>query len=221
MWDGKKKAVTFSFDDGLIYDIRLVALMNKYKVKGTFNISLGLLGTKEVYLSPQQVKEVYKGHEVAAHAYTHKDLTKCDDESVIREIEQDRRGLSELVGYEVVGMAYPYGAFNDRVVNLIQNHTEIRYARTVNQAKGFALQTDLFRFKPTTHSNRIEETFSMIDDFLSSTTDEPQLLYIWGHSYEFAWKDFAMTWEKMEELLQRIAGRRDIFYGTNKEILRL
>ena len=29
MWNGKKKAVTFSFDDGVTQDIRLVEILNK------------------------------------------------------------------------------------------------------------------------------------------------------------------------------------------------
>ena len=37
MWNGKKKAVTFSYDDGVTQDCRLVEMMNTYGVKGTFN----------------------------------------------------------------------------------------------------------------------------------------------------------------------------------------
>ena len=32
MWNGKKKAITFSYDDGISQDIRIVELLNKYKV---------------------------------------------------------------------------------------------------------------------------------------------------------------------------------------------
>ena len=35
MWNGKKKAVTFSYDDGVTQDCRLVEMMNTYGVKGT------------------------------------------------------------------------------------------------------------------------------------------------------------------------------------------
>lgn len=30
MWENKKKAVTFSFDDGVTQDVRLVEMFNKY-----------------------------------------------------------------------------------------------------------------------------------------------------------------------------------------------
>jgi len=34
-----KKAITFSFDDGVVQDIRLIELMNKYGLKSTFNLN--------------------------------------------------------------------------------------------------------------------------------------------------------------------------------------
>ena len=35
-WQGKLKAVTFSFDDGVTQDKRLVEILNKYGLKATF-----------------------------------------------------------------------------------------------------------------------------------------------------------------------------------------
>ena len=41
VFNGKYKALTFSFDDGNFDDIRLIKIMNKYGIKGTFNINSG------------------------------------------------------------------------------------------------------------------------------------------------------------------------------------
>ena len=38
MWDNKRKAVTFSFDDGVSQDIRMIELLDKYGLKATFNL---------------------------------------------------------------------------------------------------------------------------------------------------------------------------------------
>ena len=46
MWNNKKKAITFSFDDGVTQDIRLIEILNRYGLKGTFNINSCLLGLK-------------------------------------------------------------------------------------------------------------------------------------------------------------------------------
>ena len=42
-FDGKYKAITFSFDDGNQDDVRLVGILNKYGLKGTFNLNSGKL----------------------------------------------------------------------------------------------------------------------------------------------------------------------------------
>ena len=44
MYNGKMKAVTFSFDDGVTQDKRLIEIFDKYGLKCTFNINSELLG---------------------------------------------------------------------------------------------------------------------------------------------------------------------------------
>ena len=44
MWNGKMKALTFSFDDAVTQDIRFVELLNKYGMKCTFNLHSGRFG---------------------------------------------------------------------------------------------------------------------------------------------------------------------------------
>ena len=33
VWNGKKKAITFSFDDGVTQDIRTIEILDKYSLK--------------------------------------------------------------------------------------------------------------------------------------------------------------------------------------------
>lgn len=123
MWNGKKKAVTFSYDDGVMQDIRLIEIFNRYGLRATFNLNSGLLGGKNTLIRGgvqvrhdkirmEDVRAVYDGHEVAAHTLTHPALCTLPDEEVVRQVEEDRQALSALVGYEVVGMAYPGGGVN-------------------------------------------------------------------------------------------------------------
>ena len=162
MFNGKNKAITFSYDDGTKQDIRLIEIFNKYDLKATFNLNsdlLGLSGTLEhtgkiidhTKNNADDVKYIYEGHEVAVHTLTHPNLTLLDDEEVLRQVEQDRVNLSELVGYEVVGMAYPCGGKNcdDRVANLIKNNTPIKYARAGAVTESFEPFDDLYQYKGT------------------------------------------------------------------------
>lgn len=230
-----KKAVTFSYDDAITQDVQMIQLMNKYGIKGTFNLNSQLLGTSsfltgrlpngEDYrichykLRPEDVKFVYEGHEVAVHTLDHLNLTTLPDEEVIRQVEQDRRNLSDLVGYEVVGMAYPCGGVNndDRVAELIRRHTGVKYARTTTTNNCFDLQQNLYRFDPTSYHHDFDSMTRLAEEFIQMKPDKPQIFYIWGHSYE---QDFRSDhWVKLEEFFKLISGHDDIFYGTNTEVL--
>lgn len=50
--DGKRKALTFSYDDGNEEDVRLIGLMNRYGLKGTFNLNSGLLSRAVSWYNP-------------------------------------------------------------------------------------------------------------------------------------------------------------------------
>ena len=39
MYQGKNKAITFSYDDGVTQDRRLIEILNRYGLKATFNIN--------------------------------------------------------------------------------------------------------------------------------------------------------------------------------------
>ncbi len=231
MFHGKMKAITFSYDDGVTQDQRLIALFNKYGLKATFNLNSSLLGNSAsliyedvtvTYVKPHasEIRSIYAGHEIAAHTLTHPFLPDLPDHEVIRQVEEDRLALSDMAGYEVVGMAYPGGGinFNKHVAKLIREKTGIQYARTTVSSRNFDLQTDLYVFQPTVyHHAEFDEMLRLGDQFLSSTPDRPQVFCIWGHSYEF---DIHNDWERMEAFCKMISGRKDVFYGTNREVLR-
>lgn len=229
MWNGKKKAVTFSYDDGVTQDKRFIEILNRFGLKATFNLNSALLGKEgslirngvtvnHTKIKPEDVRAVYDGHEVAAHTLTHPALRNLPDEEVIRQTEEDREALSALCGYEVIGMAYPGGGVNHdaRVERLIREKTGIRYARTTDASGSFALQKDFFAFAPTVYHLETDKMFALGEEFLMADTDEQQLFYIWGHSYEFDAWDF---WERFEDFCRMISGHDDIFYGTNREVL--
>ena len=229
MWNGKKKALTFSYDDGVTQDVRLIEILNRYGLRATFNLNSGLLGrdgtlvrngiiVRHDKVKAEDVRAIYDGHEVAAHTLTHPCLPCSTDDEVIRQVEEDRQALSLLCGYEVVGMAYPGGDINHdvRVEHLIREQTGIRYARTVDACESFARQSDLFAFSPTVYHLDTEAMFALGERFLVSDEDAPQLFYIWGHAYEFDAWDF---WERFEEFCRMMSGQDDVFYGTNREVL--
>ena len=229
-WQGKNKAITFSYDDGVTQDIRLIELLNKYNLKCTFNINSELLSKKGILIRNDKrishykihtddVKYVYDGHEIAAHTLTHPNLTQCDTNDIIRQVEIDRLNLSQLAGYEVIGMAYPCGGINndDRVAKIIKENTGVKYCRTITSNNSFDIQENLFRFNPTVYHLDMEDMIRLGQEFIELKSETPKIFYIWGHSYEMDYEND--YWVKLEDFFKLISGKDDIFYGTNKEVL--
>ena len=227
----KKKILTFSYDDGVTQDVRLIELFNKYHMKATFNLNSGLLGNDNELIRdgvrvshkknrPEDVRYIYEGHEIAAHTLTHPMLTEISDrEEIIRQVEEDRIKLSELCGYEVTGMAYPGGGinYNDFVSEVIRHDTGIGYARTTRSSYNYNLQENLYQFMPSVHHHtEMDKMFKMGQEFLDLRADECSIFYGWGHSYEF---DIRNDWKRFEEFLEMMSGREDISYCTNREAL--
>ncbi len=230
MWNNKMKAVTFSYDDGVVQDIKFAELLNKYGLKCTFNINSELLN-KNGFLSrngqrichykvhKEDVRSVYEGHEIAVHTLTHPNLTTLDEAEIIHQVEKDRENLSALAGYEVIGMAYPCGGVNndDRVAKIIKDSTGVKYSRTITCNGSFDFQNNLYRFNPSVYHLNFDELWDLGKKFVEMNPEEPQIFYIWGHTYELDYEtDY---WARMEEFFKFISGRDDIFYGTNKEVL--
>ena len=225
------KYLTFSFDDGVEQDKRLIGIFDKYSLKATFNLNSEYLGvsgslkyenTKTVdhnKIRPEEVRGVYKNHEVAVHTLTHPNLTQLPEDEVIRQVEQDRLNLTELVGYDVVGMAYPCGGVNndERTSLIIKNNTGVKYARTISDTYSLDPPGNLFRFNPTLrHRCDKAKMAEMIEKFISYKGDETKLFYIWGHSYEC---DMDSSWEYFDSVCCALSGLNDVFYGTNTEVL--
>ena len=225
--NNKHKAITFSFDDGVTQDRRLIKLLDKYNLKCTFNLNSLSLGKEgkvkwQQWTAPHnkveidEVKTLYANHEVAVHTSHHPDLTKLSKEKIIKEVEDDRKFLENLVGYRIIGMAYPFGTVNDFVVKTIKENTPILYSRNIWATYNFDLQSNLLDFRPTVHCLDFDHLFNLADEFLNYDGNEDKIFYIWGHAYEF---DFENTGDKFETFLKLISNKEDIFYGTNKEVL--
>ena len=219
------KIITFSYDDGVKQDRRLIELFNKYGLKATFNINSGHLG-KENWLNingvkvdhtkiaPSEVKTLYAGHEVAVHTVNHPQLPYLTDDEIVEEVERDREALSALAGYEVTGMAYPCAGLqnSDRVEAILRARTGIKYARTISLSFSVQPTPNRMRYCPTAFHKDFEINRKLIDEFFASEDDG--IFYIWGHSYEF---DVDDSWDKLEDFCRYISNREGVLYLTNKE----
>jgi peptidoglycan/xylan/chitin deacetylase (PgdA/CDA1 family) len=69
-----------------------------------------------------------QGIEFGAHSRTHPDLTKLPAAELEAEVVGSKRDLSRLLGYPIVSFAYPYGYYNDAVLNLVRAEFELAFS---------------------------------------------------------------------------------------------
>jgi hypothetical protein len=218
--EGKAKALTMSYDDGKVEDIRLLEIFNKYGIRGTFNLNYGIMisdqtGQKHPRIPKEQIAELYKGHEIATHTMTHPTIARCPVGEIAEEIIEDRKGLEQITGSIVRGHAYPNGSYSEDIKQLFRQ-LGIAYGRVTQTNPDFELPADPMEWKGTCHHDdpKLMEYAKFFADFKKK--QYLKLMYVWGHSYEFAEHD---NWEVIEEFCSYMGGRDDIWYATNIEII--
>lgn len=218
----KSKALTLSYDDGAVFDKKLIEIMSRYGLKGTFNINSGLFAQQEGgrCLTQKEAIDLYieSKNEVAAHGVKHLLLTGLDSAQVLGEILLDRQNLERIFHKFVRGMAYAYGGYNDAVVEILRL-CGIHYARTVEANETFTIPTDWLRWSPTCH-HRNPKLMDLAQAFLQEQEGgywrkSPKLFYLWGHSYEFEDRN---EWHIIENFAKFMGNREDVWYATNGEI---
>jgi peptidoglycan/xylan/chitin deacetylase (PgdA/CDA1 family) len=68
--EGKRMALTLSYDDGMVHDRKLVQILNRNGIRGAFHLNSGLLD-KQDRLERQEIATLFAGHEISAHSVTH------------------------------------------------------------------------------------------------------------------------------------------------------
>lgn len=215
----KTRAVTLSYDDGNIDDRKMVEILNKYGIKCTFNLDSGIIQGNENKVQFEEFDEIYKGHEIACHTYTHPHLNSLDLGGIAYQIIKDRETLEEKTGNIIEGFAYPFGLTEtDGMIDCIKN-CGIKYGRTTIPTHNFELPEDYLRWNPTCH-HMDSKLFELIDNFYKPDDVEhpwrirPLLFYLWGHSYEFK-----NNWKSLEQICDTLGQKENVWYATNMEII--
>lgn len=228
--EGKAKAVTFSYDDGVMQDKRLASIFDKYGMKATFNFNGECI--RSVNFTKEEINEYFlsKGHEIAVHGLEHKASGNIRPIEGIRDILNCRIELEEKCGRIIRGMAYSdtgitqMGNFgNYETIKEYLKNLDIAYSRTLGgDNDSFLLPDDFYAWMPTAHHNN-PQIMKYIEEFLNLDTSTkvyharrvPHLFYVWGHSYEF---DQCNNWEHIENICKAFLKSDEIWYATNIEI---
>lgn len=200
-----RKIFLISFDDGTIWDRRFVELLNRFGMKGTFNLNSGLDDFVWYYedrfpvrrQTLAQIGDLYHGHEIASHSLHHHWLNTLTPPQLRREVEDDCAALKKQFSLEQIGFGVPFTACSDREIGIIRKF--VRYIRLSEFSDSFAPPKDPYHI-PIHGLYNQSDIRQRIREFADSTL--PVSLFVMaGHSYELEVLDH---WGYMEELLQYI-----------------
>ena len=196
------------WDDGDVDDIRLVEILKKHGARATFNICPGgskskrrlahdFGGKHHVYrLGLDEMPQVYEGFCIGGHTMTHPLLPKIDPDRAFAELVECNQYIEKHFGQAACGMAYPCGAYDDAVKELVRK-AGYRYSRTVgnvhlrlNTADPMALHTHCHFLAPD-FWEKCEAVKAIDGDF-----------YFWGHTFELMNDD--ARWHELDTTIGRL-----------------
>ena len=221
---GKTKAFNVTYDDGVLQDVPFVALLNRYGLKGTFNLNSQLMeqefcwihenGMQVRRLSPDAAQGLYDGHEIACHTLTHPYMQALSDEALRYEIGEDKRRLEAMFGRRVEGFAVPFDYYDERIARCVAD-CGFAYGRMSEESgsydpweRQYFWRSGIFHLRP--------ELEDFVDGFLGSD-QELALCQIVGHSYDL---DAANLWDTMERIFSKVSRAEDVLPMTHLELVR-
>lgn len=196
------------WDDGDVDDIRLVEILKKHGARATFNINPGgwkserrmahqFKGEYAVYrLMLDEMPQVYEGFCIGGHTMTHPSLSAIDPALALAELVECKRYIETHFNQSACGMAYPCGAYNNEVKELVRKAGYL-YARTtknidldLNVNDSMALHTHCHFLAPD-FWEKFNAVKAVDGDF-----------YFWGHAFELMGND--ERWQKLEAMIGRL-----------------
>lgn len=114
------KPIIISVDDGYIDDVRTILPdLERWHMVATFFVITGRMN-EPGFLDADQIRELDRaGMDVGDHTAHHLDLRALTPSELQSETAGSRQVLDSVLGHPVYYFAYPFGAYNDAVVQAV------------------------------------------------------------------------------------------------------
>lgn len=221
----KQKALVLSFDDGVEDDVRLISLLDKYQLKGTFNLNSKYMmeeyswvhntGYKVTRLSvDKSLKTYHIPHEIASHSLSHPYMDKMSKEEIRYELETDKNNLEKIFKRDIYGYATPFYFYSDEIKEIAKD-LGFSYLRTsfINEDiyqlnfDPYKVVSTIFHFGDV-YKNKVNE-FLKVENKLAT-------LMIVGHSYDLTVHNM---WEYFEDICKKFSLDKDLISLTTYEYI--
>jgi peptidoglycan/xylan/chitin deacetylase (PgdA/CDA1 family) len=138
-----QKYVMITFDDGhkYVYE-QAFPIMKKYNFKGiAFLIAICVREKpSKRLLTIEQIKGLMNaGWEIGSHTLTHVNLRTVSLDVAEKEIHESKMRLEKILNIPINTIAYPFGGFNDDVINITKKYYSMAY--TIHKGHNEALNS--------------------------------------------------------------------------------
>lgn len=199
---------TTSWDDGSIYDLRLVKLLKEFDLPATFYIAPGYVVERR--LKEEDIKKIAKNKlfELGGHTMSHRILTSLSKKERYNEINDGREWLEAInpkTKY-ITSFCYPKGKYNDEIIQDVKDAGFLE-ARTVD-VFNIDPPTDMYRIKPTIHiysrkEYNGDEWLNQAMVWFTKAAGVDGYFHLWGHSWEIEkygyWSDLRKFFKFIEK----------------------
>ncbi len=222
--DGKAKAFTISYDDGTIWDKKMLDLMKEYNIKGTFNLNSGRMSPEfetnsDIFITikADEANDFYPKEycSIASHSKDHPTLTNLPIQKVMEQLFGDKIALENTFKTIIKGFVIPNGPYNETILN-IGKICGFKYIRCTNSNLSLEFPKTFFPWAPTCAAVN-EKCADISEKFITETpTKEPFLFYVWGHAHFLEERN---QWDYVINLFKTVSFKDDVWYATNDEIV--
>lgn len=144
--------IILTFDDGhWDLDTTVLPILKKYHVHATAYIVPGFVDTIADALTAQELQDVINSGliDVGAHTVHHISLKGKPLTQVQYEVDQSKEMLEEQYHIHVYSFAYPYGSFDQRVIDVVKQAGFTTAASTIpGSEQSYQNRFFLFRVRP-------------------------------------------------------------------------
>lgn len=229
--------ITTSWDDGHPFDNKLLELLVKYGIKGTFYIPLA--NAENEVMIRNQIQEISKFQEIGGHTVNHIYLNKLNKIQASKEITDCKIELEQIIGKGVDAFCFPGGKYSQRDIQLVKQagfcfgrttsffdtglennnilmHTTVQVYnhRSIDLIKHGIKRMmikEIFNSKAFIEYNR---DFTHLSHFFLNKINS-NVFHLWGHSWEIEQYNL---WNQLEDLFRFMNQLKDIRYLTNTEV---
>lgn len=186
----KRPLVVFISDDAKKADVTVVApTFEARNIPCNFAVITGKTDVDSGYLNSSEIQALKaSGHGILSHSHSHVDLTTLTPEQLEADFDASQAKLKTILGEEVSGLAYPYGANNDTVVEIARKYFTHAYA---TGGEGYLLNEDYLdqyvipRDVITYDTGATPRTLANIKTLIDRCKNEGKLLVYCIHASEF------------------------------------